>query len=237
MAVFKYLFTLIIIMMMFGCETFLVHRTGMLNDPKDKCSFAVESNDSYLKLAVETALSNKNIKVKTLEPYNVYGGLVSNKTKTKNMSVMESVTLGMRENGKIKGSKKLFNEIKEWNNIKDETIRTKDYRDLITEKDKTMAFISKVYGITHILNVQRDDTPFSDKFRYIAKLIAIPENRVDFILYVETSEDDFDKVIPKDWVPTYTGTVKENSSLYDYPEQFYNLRFAECLVRKMTGEK
>lgn len=225
----KYGILLSIFFMFTSCK-YVVHYTQPLDTPKEKMRFVVVGNNEGLNLAIENALMLKGCRVQTNIVSNYYTRTVDHKTRTEKGSVMSSITKSLENKGKVGGSKELFEEIKEWNNVKDETIRVRDFRTLLKEQALAANQMSKIYDITHILEVQVDSA-LNDKgtVQCTAKVSKLPENKVEFVFYLEAPSSQLNKIIA-DGYGKGNGIKTNAGSMGNQPLQYKNLKVANYLA-------
>lgn len=225
----KYVVLLLTILFLSGCK-YVVHYTAPLNSPTEKMRFVVVGNDENLNMAIENALMMKGCRVQTNIVSNYYTRTIDRKTQTEKGSVMSSITKSLENKGKVGGSKELFEEIKEWNNVKDETIRVRDFRTLLKEQALAANQMSEIYDITHILEVQVD-SKINEKgtIQCTAKVTKLPENKVEFVFYFEAPASQLSKIV-SDGYGKGNGIKTNAASFGPQPAQFKNLKVANFLA-------
>jgi hypothetical protein len=226
----KLLLAATVALFLFGCQggVYFIHHSGPCPLKEDASAIYVSCEDQALKIAVENALLNRHLRVKSTDLDNDYSKIIESKTSTEKQSVMSSVMEGLRYNGKISGSKELYDGIKDWNNIKDQVIRVKDYQTLVKTSRATLEEMCSVLGITHFLFVAKNDN-----FHYTSKLVAVPSNTIEFVLYFEADQDGYPQIVAND---QNNANVKMSERPIE-TDQKYNCSFAEYLVGKIQGRK
>jgi hypothetical protein len=209
------LLTVAALLVLSSCEKFVTH-------------FSVPVDISQK----DNVLINKGIFVKNIETEFMFQHEMDEEIAIENYSYLESLTRAIRRKGKVKGSEVIFDQIKEWNDLKDELIRVEDYSQLILKKAEVLKKVYEVFGVDYIISVQTQKGLAQRSFT--ARIISVKDNRLVFTLYFNADDDGFEEIVPgAEGLPHTRVNVTERNELGD--EQFYYIRFANFLIGKMIA--
>ena len=211
---------------MFSCSKYITHFSSPAQiNQQDKV--IVVCNNENLQLALENALLNKGIFVKNIETEIMFKSEMDDQINVEKYTYLQSLISAIKRGGKVKGTDKIFDNIREWNDLKDELIRVEDYSKLILKKADAMKKVYEVFGIDFIVSVQSQS-----KSKYAVRMISIKDNRLVFTMYLNFDSKGIDKLFPPvTSIPGTLTTIKSKDELSN--EQLYYIRFASYLVDKM----
>ena len=230
-----------------GCSKYVVQYTGAPSTPKEKMRIVVYApkdadywagSDDEMRIAFENTLMNEGFPVVTGFEDNFYTSKVNSKTDAgDNKSVMQGIMKGV-EQGKVEGNKDFFSMIKDWNNIKDETVRVQDYRTLLKEMALTVQDLNQYWGVTHVVEVL-PVTGSGNDFKYNVRVTKLPENSIAFQMsfWAKQDESSFNNATSNCQIPS--GAVFNTSyamTKKDIASSYYRLRFASFVVKKFGGK-
>lgn len=217
--------------MLSGCGKYVTHFSAPLSiNTKDK--FVVVCQNSNLKLAVENALLNRGFFIKNMETELMFKSELNDQVSVENYTYLQSLIQAIKRGGKVKGTSKIFESIREWNNLKDELIRVEDYSKLIIKKAEAMKKVYEVFGIDFIIVVKSVNTS-----TYAARVVAVKDNRLIYTMYLNSDKKGVEELFPPvTSIPMTLVNVDSQNDRVD--DQYYYIRFAAFMVDKMfAGRK
>lgn len=221
-----------------GCATTAKYVQHSSNPIKisQKESILIVANDDNLKLAVQNVLINGGYKIKDLDVFkeyylDTYTGRyindISNETAAPKYDGASEI-VGVVKNGTISGSKSMLNELKEWNDLKDELVRVNDYGRLELEKRDVLHTLYKENGISTIVLI--DNNSKGKEFSYTVRAVNSLSEDLLFTMYYTINSE---AVKQKKYYERYAKSVNDPESATD--AQVVNLGFAKQLAKKMFG--
>lgn len=211
-----------------SCGKYVTHFTKPL-DITDQDKVVVVCNDPNLKLAIENTLINCGMFVKNIETEYMFQQEMDEQINVEKYTYLQSLIEAIRRKGSVKGTGQIFDDIREWNNLKDELIRVDDYSKLILKKAEVMKKVYEVFGVDFIISVRS-----SSLFNYSARVISAKDSRLVFTLYMNSDVVGVEELLPS------AGTIQRakisltsKSKLQN--EQYYYIRFAQYLATKLIA--
>jgi len=211
-----------------SCSKYITHFSSPAQiNQQDKV--VIVCNNENLTLALENALLNKGIFVKNIETEIMFKAQMEDQINVEKYTYLQSLIMAIRRGGKIKGTDKIFNDIRDWNDLKDELTRVEDYSKLILKKADAMKKVYEVFGIDYIISVQSQN-----KSNYAVRMISIKDNRLVFTMYLNSDKKGINEIFPPvESIPLTKSTLSSEDDLSN--DQYYYIRFASYLVEKMIS--